>query len=180
MNIHHVWILICTILKFSRISSARAIRQCKEPILKETCTKTWDTHESFLMIDLERMPTYDVKAFVNIKTTKILRNSGDDQCMWQTESRHNSTCSHHYIINYDPNRRPTTIFEARCNCNETMRCLDGDQGSRCVPIIYYTHVLRKSGCDGKHFTYKQIVEPVTVGCTCAYPKVHPASKITGE
>ena len=170
MLLKQIWFLACTIFRFSTTTSARTLPECKETNIEELCTKSWETHESFLMQDFQYEPNYDIQVFKNTKLSKISRSHEDHQCTWQTGHKYNSTCPHHYVINYDPNRRPTTLLEAKCNCNGHMNCLNGDEGSRCVPVKYYTHVLRKSGCDGHYYTYTKTVEPITVGCTCAYMK----------
>ena len=128
--------------------------------------------------------TYDVEEYINVRRVTVTSNVDPThkQCTWQTGSSYSSTCPHHYVINYDPNRQPKRILEAKCNCNENMRCLNGRRGSRCVPVKYYINVIRKSGCErpGNVFTYSHVVEAITVGCTCAYPYVVSSERNVSE
>ena len=150
-------------------SYGRVKHRCREPKLEDNCVSNSPIHESFLMMEQEYVPRNDINAFVNIRRKALTSHDGVEQCTWQNGNSVNSTCPHHYVINYDPNRRPKRLLEAECNCNKNMPCLNGDRESRCVPIQYYIEVLRKTGCDGRHFIYTRTVEPITVGCTCAYP-----------
>lgn len=86
-----------------------------------------------------------------------------------------STCPWHFVKNIDPNRRPRTIIEAQCSTSCCRRssescCADGIRPgcSRCQPIYYYVHVLRRTGCDvvTRMFTYETKLERVVAGCTC--------------
>lgn len=81
-----------------------------------------------------------------------------------------------YIVHLiDPNRRPRTIIEAQCSTSCCRRrsdfcCADGIRPgcSRCQPIYYYVHVLRRTGCDvvTRMFKYETKLERVVAGCTC--------------
>ena len=168
MILEELWILAYCILSIVQLSLGRATHRCREPQLDNNCLNDGPFHESFLMMEPEVTLTYDVESFVNIQRTKIEGSPGYDQCAWQTGRGHNLTCPHHYVVNYDPNRRPKTLMEAKCNCSENMRCLNGGERSRCVPIKYFIYVMRKNGCHKGLYTYRQTVEPITVGCTCAH------------
>ena len=135
-------------------------RHCWRPSRQDNPSVLGDRHDSFLMENPEdHVPTADVIDYSDIYYS---RRTGNDQCAWQTGSGYISSCPHHYVLNYDENRRPKELVEAKCNCvNSTV-------SSRCVPVKYYITVLRKNGCSGNTFTYTEAVEPITVGCTCAY------------
>ncbi|XP_056016772.1 interleukin 17-like protein [Ostrea edulis] len=86
-----------------------------------------------------------------------------------------STCPWHFVKNVDPNRRPKTIIEAQCSfscCKRSARtCCDLNNApgcTRCQPIYYYVHVLRRTGCDvtTRRYTYENKLEKITAGCTC--------------
>ena len=159
------------VLTLMETANSRATKQCKEPKdLGRSCVDASSAHESFNMIELNSI-TNDVKAFIDIRRTSLARDAYSEQCAWQTGNgnSYNSSCPHHYVMNEDPNRRPKVLLEAKCNCDESQPCLNGQPGTRCMPVKYYINVLRKNGCDGSSFTYTQTVEPITVGCTCAYP-----------
>ena len=158
------------------ISSGENSQNChREPLFRRHCWKPsrqdnpsvlGDQHDSYLMLNPEdHMPTSDVINYTNISYIKI---KGNDLCAWQTGSGFISSCPHHYELNYDENRRPKELIEAKCNCDENTPCLNSTETSRCLPVKYYITVLRKNGCSGNTSTYTKAVEPITVGCTCAY------------
>ena len=163
----HILLHVIIMVAFIGLSYGHVRRLCREPKLPKI---TSQVHESFLMMEEHYEPTVDVQAFVNIRRTPISGSDGSDQCSWQSQSKYNSSCPYHYVINNDPNRRPQSLLEVKCNCNENSPCLNGGEGSRCVPVRYFINVWRKTGCDGVHFTYTRTVEQITVGCTCIYPK----------
>ena len=144
-------------------------RHCWRPAVQDNPCVLGTLHDSYLMLDPEyQAPTADVRSYKNISYSKF---KGNDQCAWQNGNSYSSSCPHHYVLNYDENRRPNTLIEAKCNCDENTPCLNGTETSRCVPVKYYITVLRKNGCrvDGK-YSYTTAIEPITVGCTCAYPQ----------
>lgn len=69
-------------------------------------------------------------------------------------------CPFSYYRNYDVNRVPRTLLEARCTCEEP-----GLAGTLCQEVVYHVRVVRRSGCgaDG-YFTYRAVYEPVSVAC----------------
>ena len=178
--------VLCVLLSAALVKGRREQR-CREPVL-ERYQHFPQEHESFQMLrnncqnklierciysPTNKSVTKDVDAFIKIRNWSLPSNingPAHKQCTWQTGNGYLSMCPHHYVINYDTNRRPKRILEAKCNCNLEKRCLNGNKHSRCVPVKYYTNVLRKSGCDSKRqkFTYKHVIEAITVGCTCAY------------
>ena len=136
-------------------------RRCWRPNRQDNPSVLGALHDSFLMLNPENQAsTSDVAKY-----TKI---NGNDQCAWQTGGRYSSSCPHHFMLNFNENRRPKVLIEAKCNCDENTPCLNGTKASRCVPLKYYITVLRKNGCSGDTSTYTKAVEPITVGCTCAY------------
>ena len=151
-----------------RRETARKLLKCREPE-PDISYYQGNRHDSFLLLLPELPQTRDIRYSTNIQRTKIQGKYGFDQCAWQPGSQYNSTCPHHYVINYDKNRRPKTLVEAKCNCNLSTPCLGGAETSRCVPIKYYISVLRKDGCAGGVYTYTPTTESINVGCTCAYP-----------
>lgn len=172
MCIEVTWTPLVYILLIIEISSGRSThhKRCREPILDKYCV-AGALHDSFRMLEPEIPHTYDIEAYKDIKRFPMTGSSSDSgQCTWQNGNRYNSSCPYHYIINHDENRRPKALIEAKCNCDESMPCLNGGTGSKCVPIIYYVTVLRKNGCSGGVYTYTDAIEPIAVGCTCAYPK----------
>ena len=178
MYFNECLLLLISILAVADVSRGRATHHrstpssfCGEPKLDEHCLNSGDQHDSFLMRERQVEQSYDVQLYVDIQ--KDFRGTpGSDQCTWQNGNRYNSSCPHHYITNVDENRRPKRLLEAKCNCDETRPCLDGIEGSRCVPVTYYLTVLRKNGCHGGLYTYTKTVESITVGCTCAYPRTY--------
>lgn len=170
-------LFLASILAFVDISHARATRHilthgswCREPEIAYHCLDidVDEPHDSFLMKEGHITQAYDVQEYVNIYRISTARTTDSHQCKWQRGQRYNSTCPHHYVINHDKNRRPKTLLEAKCNCNENMPCLDGLAGSRCEPVKYFLTVLRKNGCHNGSYTYTKSIESITVGCTCAY------------
>lgn len=178
------WLLLISILAVADVSHGRPRRRrsthhshCREPKLDDDCLNSGDIHDSFLMMERNIERSYDVEEYVNIHRTPYGRTTGSDHCTWQNGNRYNSSCPHHYVTNYDENRRPERLLEAKCNCDETMPCLDGVVGSRCIPVKYYLTVLRKNGCHRGSYTYTKTIESITVGCTCAYPRTEEDTRI---
>ena len=168
--------LILFMQSLAIISSGENSQTCsEEPVFRRHCWRPsrqdnpcvlGDQHDSFLMENPEdHVPTADV---IDYSAIHYSRRTGNDQCAWQTGSGYISSCPHHYVLNYDANRRPKKLVEAKCNCDKNTPCLNGTETSRCVPVKYYITVLRKNGCSGNTTTYTKAVEPITVGCTCAY------------
>ncbi|XP_052263326.1 uncharacterized protein LOC127866653 [Dreissena polymorpha] len=148
-----VSVVTIVVSKFTNVEcfpDSRISPICTEPDYFNTNFDN-DIHESFLMLTPhEHVPTFDVENFKSIKRTHVYGNTTG--C-----ASSGSTCSWHYVINSDENRRPRDLIEAACNCK-----------SRCQPVQYYVRVLRKIGCDldSGRYIYRQVVEPVNVGCTC--------------
>ena len=142
-------------------------KRCWRPAVQDNPCVLSTRHDSYLMLEPEIPQTPDVIFYKDISYTKI---TGNDQCAWQTGSDYSSTCPHHYVMNYDENRRPKKLIEAKCNCDQNTPCLNGTETFRCMPVKYNITVLRKNGCSGGIHTYTTAIESITVGCTCAYSR----------
>jgi len=129
-----------------------------------------DIHESFLLLNShQHRHTLDFRSFKNVQRTYI--NGDNTTCRADSKGAtvsDTSVCRWHYVLNFDVNRRPQSLIEARCNCKHH-QCAGSLPGSRCVPVFYYARVLRKAGCDvsTRTFVYRHTTEPIAVGCTCA-------------
>lgn len=77
---------------------------------------------------------------------------------------HRSLCSWDIVRDVDENRYPPTLNVARCRCRV---CLDRYV---CEPVLYRMPVLQKR-CVGDVLEYIKSYTVVSVGCTCARPKV---------
>ena len=81
-----------------------------------------------------------------------------------------STCPYEYITNFNRDRIPAVIQEARCLCDG---CLDpyGGQSleTTCQPIKYSMQVLRKSTTSpiNGFEMYSLELEEIAVGCACS-------------
>ncbi|XP_071092836.1 interleukin-17B-like [Haliotis cracherodii] len=77
------------------------------------------------------------------------------------------TCPHYFVLNYDPDRIPSTIFEARCSC---ANCLSEQAPGprRCAPVYVYRDVLIRRRKAGQHDTgcYEHHLKAFVVGCHC--------------
>lgn len=158
-------------LKLTRLSLGRiAHHHCKEPEREFNCGDDGQAEidDIFFWTQSDYKPTHDIQAFKQVKTQTLSRKE-ETKCTWQWGNVYNSTCPHHYVLNIDPNRRPQTIYEAKCNCNLNQRCLNDIPGSRCKPVKYFITVLRKNGRRNHCDTYAKTVEEITVGCTCTFP-----------
>ena len=177
MVCQQLWLIIVFILQLMNITRSRPANNC--PQMDFLCfTKGRDEiDELFHDSETTYTPLYDIERFKNVKLTKLERYGDSehaDKCTWQSGIMYNSTCPHHYVLNTDSNRKPETIIEVRCNCKEHQPCLDGIEGSRCMPVKYFIPVLRYNGHRHKcaAFRYSQTTEEITVGCTCTHPKLN--------
>lgn len=147
---------------------------CREPSDLVYNNDILETHETFNMLQSystqEQAIPNDILNFMNISLTSL---PGEHRsCRVDSSSgrdlRKTSTCPWHYVMNYDPNRRPETLVEAKCNCRPHRSCLNGIRNSHCSPIIYNVWVLRKYACDVTTgvYLYRRSLEPIVIGCTC--------------
>lgn len=78
-----------------------------------------------------------------------------------------SSCPWRFELNVDENRIPREIFEAKCrtrHCSGSV--IGGCELQRCEEIKHFTFVKRRVS----ESTFKSILEPIAVGCTCACKK----------
>ncbi|XP_046559992.1 interleukin 17-like protein [Haliotis rubra] len=87
-----------------------------------------------------------------------------------------STCPHYTVLNYDPNRIPQLVFEARCRC-KTCLTETGSSKGQCKPVYYYRHVLQKDTNKAKECYFRK-VKAFSVGCHCIGYNVQPDSPKT--
>lgn len=76
-------------------------------------------------------------------------------------------CPSYCVMEHDPFRIPEIMVQAKCQC---VRCLLIDQEENktkeCRQTFYYSRVLRVTGCKDGRYEYKEVLEPVSVGCSC--------------
>lgn len=140
--------------------------ECQEP---DNLMSTFqhDAHESILMLSPNsHRQTGDIEFFRHTRRTYLLGNRTCQRSGITSEQQY--LCSWHFVLNRDINRRPEDIYEAKCNCKD-QPCAYGFPHSRCHPVKYYVRVLRKYACDlsTRTYKYREAIEPVVVGCTCA-------------
>ncbi|XP_022092409.1 interleukin-17B-like [Acanthaster planci] len=82
-----------------------------------------------------------------------------------------STCPFEYITNFERERIPAAIQEARCLCDGCLDPYTGEQSPdlTCQPIRYSMQVLRKSTTSpiNGFEMYSLSQEEITVGCACS-------------
>ncbi|XP_067662070.1 interleukin 17-like protein [Haliotis asinina] len=159
-------------------ATGRRSRRCREPTNLKLDTQD-QLHDSFYQIptllDTVANLSSVQEEFVNRRYMSL---AGDSQCpTWEEAVRFHEgkVCPFHYVLNHDENRIPNTMVETECNCVE---CLRPDNGPSnlldCLPITYYTKVLRRTGCVEGMYRYAEVWEPLKIGCQCA----HAPSRIT--
>ncbi|PVD32982.1 hypothetical protein C0Q70_08430 [Pomacea canaliculata] len=80
-----------------------------------------------------------------------------------SDGRNQDPCPVTWVFNYDSDRFPDTLVEARCK-----RCERGSMtGFTCRPVYYYTKVLRKGNCDRETgvYSYEPVYEQVSISCS---------------
>ncbi|KAL4222681.1 hypothetical protein ACF0H5_018722 [Mactra antiquata] len=104
---------------------------CVEPADLNFEVDITETHETFNMLQgysNARWTTPNDIAFYTHVTRSSLpgQEKSCNRASQPTDEIHKlSTCPWHYVTNYDPNRRPEVIFEAKCNCRPHRPCLNG-------------------------------------------------------
>ena len=176
MDLLQIWLTLISVLRLTQTTVSTLSSKCQQMDLMGFMKGRDEIDEVFLASETYTQ-RYDVEKFKDIKISKLERYGDSehaDKCTWQSGNMYNSTCPHHYVLNTDRKRKPTTIIEARCNCDENQPCLDGIEGSRCRPVKYFIPVLRYNGHRHKcaPFRYSETLEEITVGCTCTYPKLN--------
>ena len=174
MNLVKMWMNFISIFQLMHFTNS-LLSRCNEMDLLRFIKGRDQIDEAFFASETYTQ-RHDVAKFKDVKINKLERygdSENSDKCTWQSGNMYNSTCPHHYVLNTDRRRKPSTIIEARCNCNEDQPCLDGVEGSRCRPVKYFIPVLRYNGHRHKcaAFRYSETLEEITVGCTCTYPKI---------
>jgi len=100
---------------------------------------------------------------------------GDHQCpnsISQLSAKQNvqdrSLCPWYNVMNYDPDRYPSILIEARCKCT-TCTGVDPGSGAGCQPVYYNVPVLRRSDkcLPNGQYQYNKGWQKITVGCTCS-------------
>ncbi|KAK2144146.1 hypothetical protein LSH36_781g00000, partial [Paralvinella palmiformis] len=100
---------------------------------------------------------------------------GDHQCpksITELSSKQHvqdqSLCPWYNVMNYDPDRYPSNLIEARCKCT-TCTGVDPGSGAGCQPIYYNLPVLRRSNncLPNGQYIYNKGWQKITVGCTCS-------------
>jgi len=79
-----------------------------------------------------------------------------------------SLCPWYNVVNYDPDRYPVELVEARCKCS-TCIGVDSASGAGCQPLYYNVPVLRRSNTclTNGRYKYDKGWQKILVGCTCA-------------
>ncbi|XP_067667621.1 uncharacterized protein [Haliotis asinina] len=89
-----------------------------------------------------------------------------------------STCPHYTMLNFDPNRIPQLVFEARCRC-KTCLTATGNSKGQCKPVYYYRHVLQKDTTKDEECYFRK-VKAFSVGCHCIGYSVQPGPSRSPE
>lgn len=98
--------------------------------------------------------------FINIKLTDI-DNQVLNSNVYLTQR---SSCPWKFVKNFDVNRIPNEIYEAKCRTSTCLSSgIEGCIQQRCEEVKYFTWVKRKTGPS----RYEKMLEPISVGCTCA-------------
>lgn len=75
-----------------------------------------------------------------------------------------SSCPWKFVKNIDNNRDPKEIYEAVCRTRQCIGSMMSNcEKQSCEEIKHFTSVKRKAGEN----TFIKILEPISVGCTCA-------------
>ncbi|XP_052284870.1 uncharacterized protein LOC127881201 isoform X2 [Dreissena polymorpha] len=70
-----------------------------------------------------------------------------------------AVCGWSYFRNVDNNRRPRVLLDTVCSCIDP-----GIPDLICEPITRYVKVLRRVECQNGVYVYRNVFEPVHVGC----------------
>lgn len=92
----------------------------------------------------------------------------------QNEISELSSCPWYFVMDFDPDRIPSTLARAKCSC---VKCLSAStvedevpfkivqRRGRCRAVNSYLPVIRKYCIPGE-YKYNIVQEQLTVGCTC--------------
>ncbi|KAK7487816.1 hypothetical protein BaRGS_00020957 [Batillaria attramentaria] len=89
-----------------------------------------------------------------------------------------SLCPSHSIINFDNRRMPPILQEVKCSCStcaiDVEKTSSGHSANttlQCIPVKYYTRVLRRTNeCVNGTYKYQTVWEPLTLACECGQSK----------
>ncbi|XP_071105048.1 uncharacterized protein [Haliotis cracherodii] len=120
-------------------------------------------------------PPKNSTPFSKTKTEKTTSTQEDTRCPGNGFSGIPplSTCPHYTVLNYDHNRIPQLVFEAKCSC-KTCLSETGSSKGQCKPVYYYRHVLQKDTEKAKECYFRK-VKAFSVGCHCIGYNVQPGS-----
>lgn len=153
---------------------------CREPEAPPTFIKTADdiTEESRWIVPGNFPNDYFIQFANNVTYETIYRLGSCNDYIQRTHQSATdpistgSTCPWYYVKNIDPNRIPRVIVEAECACKccgksscPHTRCSISHKPNLCQKVYRYTAVLMKK-CVNGIYEYRDVVLPVSVGCTC--------------
>lgn len=154
---------------FCRHPSKNKMRRIRANFLRRT---RQSLHDSFGSLGLHSqyppVHLYDIDSKW-IHTRSIDFNPAEAICPLKEGI---TPCPHYFVLDVDEHRIPKVILKAKCKCTECLK-LDNtlDEVSRtqsgCIPVQYYSRVLRVTGCHNGIYKYSEVWEPITVACTCA-------------
>lgn len=78
-----------------------------------------------------------------------------------TPLRERALCQFEYVLNYKPNRIPSTLTEVRCSCQRPSHQLIGKRMFECEPLRYQVRVLL---FDEQCSTYVEETETISLAC----------------
>ncbi|ESO90251.1 hypothetical protein LOTGIDRAFT_164174 [Lottia gigantea] len=167
--------LIAVSLLITNSTSQFQTGRCREPdpnellrILKSPDPETLPP--SFMMLPhFRKLSTTHLPS--NRSVNVLFR--GETSCKKMTAN----ICPSYHVVQYDPERVPSTIIQAECACkhcksSRSFKRYGNGMKFNCEKIISYSRVLRKTECKLNIDTndlvmqYKKVWEPVSVACTC--------------
>ncbi|CAK5094727.1 unnamed protein product [Meloidogyne enterolobii] len=90
-----------------------------------------------------------------------------------TPLRERALCQFEYILNYNPQRIPSTFTEVKCSCPKPSIRMVGNRMFECEPLRYQVRVLL---FDPQCLTYVEHIETIALAClpviqvVCIFPK----------
>lgn len=78
-----------------------------------------------------------------------------------TPLRERALCQYEYVLNYKPNRIPSTLTEVRCSCPRPSHLVTGRRLFECQPLRYQVRVLL---FDEQCSTYVEETETISMAC----------------
>lgn len=104
-----------------------------------------------------------IRGNANINRSDMQLNISRDDAYEMDMER--AACPWEYVRNYDPNRRPEVLLEARCRFRG---CGNRTSGCTCHCVYIYVNVLHKTRCDvtSGWNVYDPSIERLCVGCVC--------------